>query len=137
MNLSGIAVQALLRELQVDAKRDLIVIYDEVDLPLGTLRIRERGSSGGHNGVKSISGALGTEEWLRIRIGIAPDADAAAESARRNRKDYVLTPWRNAQLEVVDEVLDRAARAVETVLAKGAGPAMNEFNRRDLDQAAK
>lgn len=137
MNLSGIAVQALLRELQVDARRDLIVIYDEVDLPLGTLRIRERGSSGGHNGVKSISGALGTEEWLRIRIGIAPDADAGAESARRNRKDYVLTPWRNAQLEVVDEMLDRTARAVETVLAKGAGAAMNEFNRRDLDEAAK
>jgi peptidyl-tRNA hydrolase, PTH1 family len=137
MNLSGIAVQALVRELQVDARRDLIVIYDEVDLPLGTLRIRERGSSGGHNGVKSISGALGTEEWLRIRIGIAPDADAAAESARRNRKDYVLTPWRNAQLEVVNEMLDRTARAVETVLAKGAGAAMNEFNRRDLDEAAK
>jgi peptidyl-tRNA hydrolase, PTH1 family len=121
----------------VDAGRDLIVIYDEVDLPLGTLRIRVRGSSAGHNGVKSISGALGTEEWLRIRIGVAPDRDTAAEGARRNRKDYVLTPWRKAQLAVVDEVLDRTSRAVETVLAKGAAAAMNEFNRRDADEAAE
>jgi peptidyl-tRNA hydrolase, PTH1 family len=137
MNLSGIAVQALVKELKVDAGRDLIVIYDEVDLPLGTLRIRVRGSSAGHNGVKSISGALGTEEWLRIRIGVAPDRDTAAEGARRNRKDYVLTPWRKAQLAVVDEVLDRTSRAVETVLAKGAAAAMNEFNRRDADEAAE
>jgi PTH1 family peptidyl-tRNA hydrolase len=130
MNLSGISVQALVREFDVDAMRDLIVIYDEVALSLGTLRIRERGSSGGHNGVKSISGALGSEEWLRIRIGVAPPGDDAAESARRGRKDYVLTPMRKAQLAILDEVLDRTARAVEMVLAQGAGPAMNEFNRR-------
>ena len=98
---------------------------------LGTLRIRERGSSGGHNGAKSISGALGSEEWLRIRIGVAPPDDAAAERARRGRKDYVLTPMRKAQLAVLDEVLDRTAHAVETVLTKGAGAAMNEFNRRE------
>jgi PTH1 family peptidyl-tRNA hydrolase len=130
MNLSGISVQALVREFDVDAMRDLIVIYDEVALSLGTLRIRERGSSGGHNGVKSISGALGSEEWLRIRIGVAPPGDDAAESARRGRRDYVLTPMRKAQLAILDEVLDRTARAVEMVLAQGAGPAMNEFNRR-------
>ena len=78
MNLSGISVQALVREFDADAMRDLIVIYDEVALSLGTIRIRERGSSGGHNGVKSISGALGSEEWLRIRIGVAPPGDDAA-----------------------------------------------------------
>ncbi len=131
MNLSGISVLALVKELEADAKRDLIVIYDEIALSLGSLRIRERGSSGGHNGVKSISSALGSEEWLRIRIGIAPPGDEAAESARRGRKDYVLTPMRKAQLAVLDEVLDRTAKAVEMVLAKGAGPAMNEFNRRE------
>jgi peptidyl-tRNA hydrolase, PTH1 family len=130
MNLSGISVEALVREFDADATRDLIVIYDEVALSLGTLRIRERGSSGGHNGVKSISGALGSEEWLRIRIGVAPPGDDAAESARRGRKDYVLTPMRKAQLVILDEVLDRTARAVGMVLAQGAGPAMNEFNRR-------
>jgi peptidyl-tRNA hydrolase, PTH1 family len=131
MNLSGISVQALVKEFAADPTRDLIVIYDEVALPLGSIRIRERGSAGGHNGVKSVSGALGSEEWLRIRIGIAPPDDAAAESARRGRKDYVLTQMRKAQLAILDEVLDRTARAVETVLAKGPGPAMNEFNRRE------
>ena len=131
MNLSGISVQAMVREFDVDAMRDLIVIYDEIALPLGALRIRERGSSGGHNGVKSVSGALGSEEWLRIRIGVAPQGDEAGESARRGRKDYVLTPMRKAQLTILDEVLDRTAQAVEMVLAKGPGPAMNEFNRRE------
>ena len=77
MNLSGISVQALVREFDADATRDLIVIYDEIALRLGSLRIRERGSAGGHNGVKSISGALGSEEWLRIRIGVAPPGDEA------------------------------------------------------------
>lgn len=72
MNLSGISVQALVKEFDADATRDLIVIYDEIALRLGSLRIRERGSAGGHNGVKSVSGALGSEEWLRIRIGVAP-----------------------------------------------------------------
>jgi PTH1 family peptidyl-tRNA hydrolase len=137
MNLSGISVQALVREFDADATRDLIVIYDEVALSLGTIRIRERGSSGGHNGVKSISGALGSEEWLRIRIGVAPPGEDAAESARRGRKDYVLTPMRKAQLVILDEVLDRTARAVERVLAQGAGAAMNEFNRRDTGDEEK
>lgn len=131
MNLSGISVQALVKEFEADPARDLIVIYDEVALSLGSLRIRERGSAGGHNGVKSISGALGSEEWLRIRIGVAPAGEEAAERARRGRKDYVLTPFRKAQLTILDDVLDRTARAVDMVLAKGAGPAMNEFNRRE------
>ena len=131
MNLSGISVQALVKEFDADATRDLIVIYDEVALSLGSLRIRERGSAGGHNGVRSVSAALGSEEWVRIRIGIAPPGDEAADRARRGRKDYVLTPMRKAQLAILDEVLDRTAKAVEMVLAKGAGPAMNEFNRRE------
>ena len=131
MNLSGISVQALVREFDADPARDLIVIYDEIALSLGSIRIRERGSAGGHNGVKSISGALGSEEWLRIRIGIAPPSEAAGESARRGLKDYVLTPFRKAQLTILDEMLDRTAQAVEVVLARGAGPAMNEFNRRE------
>jgi PTH1 family peptidyl-tRNA hydrolase len=133
MNLSGISVQALVKEFAADPARDLIVIYDEIALSLGYLRIRERGSAGGHNGVKSISAALGTEEWLRIRIGIAPPGEEAGQSARRGVRDYVLTPFRKAQLAILDEVLDRTAQAVEVVLAKGAGPAMNEFNRREPD----
>jgi len=131
MNLSGVAVQALVREHEVDPKRDLIVLYDEIAFSLGTVRVKERGSSGGHNGVKSISGALGTEEWLRIRIGIAPELPAAADSARRQRKHYVLAPFRKAQLAVLDGALDAAARAVEMILAQGVGAAMNEFNKRE------
>jgi peptidyl-tRNA hydrolase, PTH1 family len=150
MNLSGLSVRALVEEFSAELGEEiggergpglvvapgLIVIYDEIDLPLGTLRIRERGSSGGHNGAKSISGALGSEEWLRIRIGVAPPDEPAAESARHGRKNYLLTPMRRAQLAVLDEVLDRTARAVEMVLTKGAGAAMNEFNRRDLEDGA-
>jgi peptidyl-tRNA hydrolase len=73
MNLSGLSVRELVAEHQVDVSRDLIVIYDELDLLLGTIRIRQRGSSAGHNGMESILGALGTDEFLRIRLGIAPD----------------------------------------------------------------
>ncbi len=135
MNLSGVAVQALVREYDVDPRRDLIVLYDEVEFSLGTLRIRERGSSGGHNGVKSISGALGGEEWIRIRIGVAPELPAAAESARRRRKDYVLTPFRKPDLVLLGEALDRSAKAVEVILAQGVGAAMNEFNRREQNSS--
>ncbi len=73
MNLSGLSVRELVAEHQVDVERDLIVIYDELDLPLGTIRIRQRGSSAGHNGMESVLGALGTDEIMRVRLGIAPD----------------------------------------------------------------
>ena len=130
MNLSGSSVAALAEELEIDPRRELIVLYDEVALPLGSIRIRERGSAGGHNGVKSISSALGTEEWLRIRIGIAPEDAMAAENARQRRKDYVLTPFRKTELAMLDTVLDDVSTAVELLLAEGASVAMNRFNRR-------
>ena len=136
MNLSGLSVAALVRELELERpSEDIIVLYDELAFPLGTLRIHERGSSGGHNGVKSISGALGTEEWLRIRLGVGrPIKDPAAlEDGREIKaggKDYLLSPMRKQELAVLDEVLDRAKRAVEVVLTKGVGAAMNEFNKK-------
>lgn len=130
MNLSGLSIGALVKELEIGPQRDLIVLYDEVALPLGSIRIRERGSAGGHNGVKSILGALGTEEWLRVRIGIAPEEANAAESARQGRKEYVLRPFRKQELAVLDTALDDVAAAVETILTEGAAPAMNRFNRR-------
>ncbi len=129
MNLSGLAVQALLAETGGDATR-LIVMYDDVAFPLGEIRVRERGGPGGHNGVKSICGALGTEEWLRIRIGIAPQNEAAAERIRQERRDYVLIPFRKAELAVLDQALDEAAAAVEMMLTEGTAAAMNRFNRR-------
>lgn len=130
MNLSGISVAALVRELQIPIPSpDLIVIYDELDLPLGTIRIRERGSANGHNGVKSVSGALGTEEWLRIRIGVGKPPLADGREIKAGGKDFLLSPMRKQELAELDLVLDRVRMAVEAILTKGPGPAMSEFNR--------
>jgi PTH1 family peptidyl-tRNA hydrolase len=125
MNLSGLSVRELAAEHQVDVTRDLIVIYDELDLPLGAIRIRQRGSSAGHNGMESILGALGTDELLRIRLGIAPDRKVV------DGVKYVLTPFRKVQFELVDELLDTAAQAVEMILREGPAAAMNRFNRKN------
>ena len=125
MNLSGLSVRELVAEHQVDVKNDLIVIYDELDLALGTIRIRQRGSSAGHNGMESILAALGTDELLRIRLGIAPDRKVS------DGVKYVLTPFRKAQDAVVDEMLDQAALAVEVILKEGPAAAMNRFNRKN------
>jgi PTH1 family peptidyl-tRNA hydrolase len=134
MNLSGLAVGALLREFEIDPARDLLVIYDELDLTLGKIKIRERGSPAGHNGARSVTAALGTQEWLRLRIGVGLDLPAeavAAGAGRRGGKDYLLSPMRKADLAVMDEVLDRAATAVRRIIQEGPGPAMNEFNRKE------
>ena len=130
MNLSGLSVGALVDEFDVDPDGNLLVLYDELDLPLGTLRVRERGSPAGHNGARSIAGALGTDEWKRIRIGVGPEPGNREEAFRRG-KDYLLTPMTKRDLSAIDPILDRVARAVEMVVTQGIGPAMNEFNRRD------
>jgi peptidyl-tRNA hydrolase, PTH1 family len=124
MNLSGLSVRALVEEFGA-TRQDVLVLYDELALPLGTLRVRAGGSSGGHNGARSINGALGTEEWARIRIGVGPDG---LETASRRGKDYLLTPMRKKDLAVLDEVLDRVAEAVETVIVSGVPAAMNKWN---------
>jgi PTH1 family peptidyl-tRNA hydrolase len=134
MNLSGLSVAALIQEFEVaNPSEDIIVLYDELALPLGTIRIRERGSANGHNGVKSISGVLGTEEWLRIRIGVGKPTLADGREIKAGGKDYLLSPFRKQELAVLDEVLDRARGAVEMVLTQGVSAAMNEFNRRPPD----
>jgi PTH1 family peptidyl-tRNA hydrolase len=127
MNLSGVAVGALAAELGIDATKDLIVIYDELDLPWGTIRIRERGSAGGHNGVKSIIAALGTEEFLRIRLGIGPDFEVG-DGAK-----YVLGQMKKAQLAIAGEMLDQASEAVKVILQEGPAAAMNRFNRKNKE----
>jgi PTH1 family peptidyl-tRNA hydrolase len=132
MNLSGLSVAALILEFEISPE-DILVLYDELALPLGTIRIRERGSANGHNGVKSISGVLGTEEWLRIRIGVGKPALADGREIKAGGKDYLLSPFRKQEFAVLDEVLDRARGAVEMVLTQGVGAAMNEFNRRPAD----
>ena len=141
MNLSGLSVAALVKEFGIKPEERatrLVVLYDELDLPLGTMKIRERGSPAGHNGARSISGTLGTHEWLRIRIGVGPNLPEEAIQAgakRRGGKDYLLDPMRKADLAVLDEVLDRAAAAVRRIVIDGPAVAMNEFNRKDLGTA--
>ena len=125
MNLSGLSVRELVTEHQVDATKDLIVIYDELDLPLGTIRIRQRGSSAGHNGMESVLGALNTDELLRIRLGIAPDRKVP------DTVKYVLTPFRKAQEQIVVEIVETAVLAVEVILKEGPSAAMNRFNRKN------
>jgi PTH1 family peptidyl-tRNA hydrolase len=130
MNLSGLALRELVAEYQADVKSDLIVIHDELDFPLGTIRIRQRGSSAGHNGIESILGALGTDEFLRIRLGIAPERKIA------DTIKFVLTPFRKAQLKEIDEVLDSTTKAVEMILKDGPAAAMNRFNRKTVDEGS-
>ena len=134
MNLSGLSVAALVRELEIEnVSEDVIILYDELALPLGTIRIRRDGRPNGHNGVKSVSGALGTEEWLRVRIGVGKPALADGREIKAGGKDYLLAPMRKQELAVLDEVLDRVEDAVEMVLTQGVSAAMNEFNRRATD----
>ncbi len=131
MNLSGLAVRELVQEYEADPQRDLVLIYDELDLPLGALRVRERGSSAGHKGVESVIGALGTQEILRIRLGVAPDYEV------RDGARYALSQLKKKQLPLVDEALDRAAEALEVILREGPAAAMNRFNRKPDEAPAK
>lgn len=134
MNLSGLSVAALVQELEIAVpSQDVIVIYDELDLPLGTLRIRERGSENGHNGAISVSGALGTQEWLRIRIGVGKPPLADGTEVKAGGTEYLLSPMRKQELAVLDEVLDRVRSAVEAILTQGVSAAMNEFNRSSCE----
>ena len=125
MNLSGLSVRELVEKHEVIPEADLIVIQDELDFALGTLRIQTRRSSAGHNGIESIIDALGTNDFLRIRIGVAPEHKV--EDGQR----YLLAPMRKADLKVVDEVLDTAAEAVKVILKDGPAAAMNRFNRKE------
>lgn len=141
MNLSGASVAALVREFEADPQKDLLVIYDELDLALGTFKIRERGSPAGHNGARSVTAALDTQEWLRLRIGVGkemPPEAIAAGASKRGGKDYLLSPMIKRDLAVLDEVLDKVATATRRILQEGPGPAMNEFNRKeDRDQGSE
>jgi PTH1 family peptidyl-tRNA hydrolase len=125
MNLSGMSVLELVRKYEVEPEKDLIVIYDELDLPLGMIRVRARGSSAGHNGMQSIINALQTEELARIRIGVAPD------DPRKGGAKYILAPFRKSQMVAVDEALDLTAQAVNVALSEGILIAMNRFNRKN------
>ena len=125
MNLSGMSLLELVRKYEVEPQRDVLVIYDELDLPLGMIRVRARGSSAGHNGMQSIINALQSEEIARIRIGVAPD------DPRKGGAKYILAPFRKSMLKPLDEALDLAAQAVQVIVNDGILKAMSNFNRKN------
>ena len=124
MNLSGLSVRELVTEYEVRPEFDLIVIQDELDFSLGTVRIHARRSSAGHNGIESIIDALGTKEFLRVRVGVAP------ERKLEDGQSYLLSPFRKAQMKTVEETLSTAVEAMVAILTEGAAAAMNRVNRR-------
>jgi PTH1 family peptidyl-tRNA hydrolase len=124
MNLSGEAVSELLRAHGL-TPADLVVILDDVALPFGQLRIRERGSAGGHRGLESVLAAVGTDEVARVRLGIQPLDAKVGDLA-----DYVLNPMDDEQRRLAEKMVAEAADAVRLMLREGAARAMERFNRR-------
>jgi len=127
MNLSGMSVRELVAEYDAKPESDLIVIQDELDFPLGTLKIHTRRSSAGHNGIESIIVALASQDFWRIRIGVAPERKIS------DGQSYLLAPMKKKELEVVDGVLDTVDEAVKVILKEGPAAAMNRFNRKESD----
>ena len=121
MNLSGQAVRELLDKAE---PAFWLVVSDELNLPLGTLRIRERGSAGGHHGLESIIEWVDSQDFVRVRMGVGP------EHPLEDAADYLLRPFPRAREEQVEELVERAAEAVRTILRDGPAKAMNVFNRR-------
>jgi peptidyl-tRNA hydrolase, PTH1 family len=123
MNLSGLAVRELVSRAECQPS-DVIVVCDDIALPWGMLRVRERGTAGGHNGLKSVIGAIGTTEFVRVRLGVKP------EEMRGDLKEYVLRQIRRDEEDLVAEEIEQGAEAVKVILVEGTQSAMNRFNRR-------
>jgi PTH1 family peptidyl-tRNA hydrolase len=129
MNLSGISVRELLSKYALEPG-DLLVMWDEVQLPLGTIKINSDGSAGSHNGAKSVIGSIGTQQFARLRLG------AGSGPQLGSRREYVLRPMKKAELEVATEMLAEAGDAVELILTQGLDAAMTKYNRRKLTEDA-
>ena len=128
MNLSGAALRPYLRRENFDASRDVLIVVDEVALPVGTYRIRARGSAGGHNGLKSIESAVGSQQYARLRIGVGPEDPRR----RGDLADYVLSDFGKRDEKLVREQFDDVTALIEVWLTEGAEIAMNRFNRKGL-----
>ncbi|MCC8061192.1 MAG: aminoacyl-tRNA hydrolase [Clostridiales bacterium] len=124
MNLSGESVRAAVDYYKADAAADVIVIFDDVSLEPGQLRVRRQGSAGGHNGVKSIIAQLGTQDFARVKVGIG------AKPPRMDLADYVLGHFSQGEQTQMDEAFDEAAKAVAMMITDGTDAAMNQFNRK-------
>jgi PTH1 family peptidyl-tRNA hydrolase len=123
MNLSGTSVKRLLGKYELEPG-NLILIYDDLAFPWGALRIKSKGSAGGHKGVQSVIGEIGTNEFPRLRLGIHPGREIG------DGAEYVLAPMRRAQWKELDELLSTACEAVESIVSEGVEKAMTRFNRR-------
>jgi PTH1 family peptidyl-tRNA hydrolase len=123
MNLSGVSVRELLAKYEL-GPADLLVMWDEVQLPAGTFKIHPDGSAGSHNGAKSVIGSIGTQQFARLRLGCGPDHPVSS------LKDYVLRPMKKPELEVASEMLGQVGDAVELILTQGLDAAMTKYNRR-------
>lgn len=126
MNLSGGPVQEAASYFKIDPETELIVIYDDIDLEPGQLRIRKQGSAGGHNGMKDIIQKLGTQKFTRIKVGVG------AKPKGWDLADYVLGRFSANERKVVDESIKRAGKAVEIMLSQGVDAAMNEYNKKQV-----
>ncbi len=126
MNITGPPLKGLLREYSLTAA-DLILVHDDLDLDLGHLRIKQAGGHGGHNGIRSVIDAVGTPQFVRIKIGIGRPAP------RQDSADYVLQAFTREDIDVLSPCLDRAVDALESVIHRGIAVAMNQFNVRDRD----
>ena len=124
MNLSGGPVRDMVNYFKIDPGTELIVIYDDIDLDPGQLRIRKQGSAGGHNGIKDIIRQLGTEKFLRIKVGVG------AKPKGWDLADYVLGRFSTEDRKIVDEAIARAGKAVDIMISQGPDAAMNEFNKK-------
>ena len=124
MNLSGESIGGLVDYFKIDEEQDLIVIYDDISLPPGQIRIRKKGSAGGHNGIKNIIAHLGTKVFPRIKVGVGE------KPKKYDLADYVLSHFTKAEREEMEEGYQKAIQAVEKILAGEMEAAMNEFNRK-------
>ncbi|PWT99591.1 MAG: aminoacyl-tRNA hydrolase [Terriglobia bacterium] len=123
MNLSGASLASLMEKHSIESG-NLMVVYDELDLPWGALRIKPKGSAAGHKGMQSVIAAVGTNEIVRVRLGIHPDHPVA------DGAEFVLAPMNRAQRKELDELVGYAADAVRSIIAEGVEKAMTRFNRR-------
>ena len=123
MNLSGVAIKPLMQKNEIPPG-DLILVYDELDLPWGSLRVRPKGSAAGHNGIADVIEKIGTQEFPRIRLGVHPGQPLPSG------KDYLLSRFTRQQKENLDAFIDLGADAAESVIAEGVEKSMAKFNRR-------
>jgi PTH1 family peptidyl-tRNA hydrolase len=128
MNLSGQALRNFVRRPFWSPAKDLLIVVDEVQLPVGRIRIRPRGSAGGHNGLKSVEQALGTQDYARLRIGVGPSEERKA--IYKDLADFVLSPFARDEREDVLALMPQLTATVETWLKEGVEKAMNLHNRR-------